>query len=58
LAHYLTEHYLTSTPRRQWERIAGIVEDALPATAPVARRPSPADVAARRSITPLLVPAN
>jgi hypothetical protein len=34
LAHYLTDHYLGSTPRRQWERIARTVEDALPTTAP------------------------
>ena len=30
LAHYLTDHYLKSTPRRNWERIALMVEDALP----------------------------
>ena len=34
LAHYLTDHYLKSTPRRQWERIARTVEDALPTAAP------------------------
>ena len=37
LAHYLTDHYLKSTPRRHWERIALRVEDALPC-----RRPWPA----------------
>jgi hypothetical protein len=58
LAHYLTDHYLKSTPRRHWERIARMVEDALPVSAPVARRPSPADAAARATIAPLLVPAN
>ena len=33
LAHYLTDHYLKSTPRRNWEGIARKVEDALPLTA-------------------------
>jgi hypothetical protein len=40
LAHYLTDQYLKATPRRNWERIAQMVEDALPLTAPVAR-PAP-----------------
>jgi hypothetical protein len=45
LAHYLTDHYLQSTPRRHWERIARTVEDALPTTAPrqVRGGPSRAD---------------
>jgi hypothetical protein len=30
LAHYLTDQYLKSTPRRDWEHIAMMVEDALP----------------------------
>jgi len=32
LAHYLTDQYLRSTPRRNWEHIAISVEDALPDT--------------------------
>jgi hypothetical protein len=59
LAHYLTDHYLKSTPRRNWERIAQRVEDALPLSAPVARRPAPpADMAARMTIPPVPNPAN
>ena len=42
LAHYLTDHYLKSTPRRQWERIAHKVEDALPATPRMPGRRTPA----------------
>jgi len=41
LAHYLTDHYLKATPRRQWERIARTVEDALPMTAPREARGGP-----------------
>ena len=54
LAHYLTDHYLKSTPRRSWERIALEVEDALPATRrTVARRaPAPDVVGARAALVP------
>ena len=49
MAHYLTDHYLKSTPRHNWERIAYMVEDSLPQTArTVARRaPAPDAVAAQ-----------
>jgi hypothetical protein len=55
LAHYLTDHYLKSTPRRHWERIALKVEDALPLTPRVAR---PAVAAARAAVAPFMAPAN
>jgi hypothetical protein len=60
LAHYLTDHYLKSTPRRSWERIALMVEDALPDTPRiVARRsPTPDALAARTVPSPLAAPAN
>lgn len=38
LAHYLTDHYLKSVPRRDWEKIAHHVEDRLPARPPAAKR--------------------
>jgi hypothetical protein len=41
LAHYVTDHYLRSAPRRDWEKIAHRVEDALPHAAPVAKRVTP-----------------
>jgi hypothetical protein len=41
LAHYLTDHYLKSTPRWSWERIALMVEDALPDTPRIVARRSP-----------------
>ena len=51
LAHYLTEHYLKSTPRQSWERIALMVEDALPDTPRVVSRRSPApDAVALRTV--------
>jgi hypothetical protein len=40
LAHYLTDHYLKSTPRQSWERIALMVEDALPGTPRIVARRS------------------
>jgi hypothetical protein len=59
LAHYLTDHYLKSAPRWTWERIAQGVEDALPLSAPAARRPTPsADVTAGMTVTPVAAPAN
>ncbi|HEY7141526.1 MAG TPA: hypothetical protein VIE44_15595 [Methylomirabilota bacterium] len=60
LAHYLTDHYLKSTPRRRWERIALMVEDALPDTPRVVARrsPAPEDLAARTALAPLWTPAN
>ena len=58
LAHYLTDHYLKSAPPRHWERIAQEVEDALPLSAPMVRRPSVPDVAARAPVVPVLAPAN
>jgi hypothetical protein len=51
LAHYLTDHYLKSTPRRNWERIALRVEDALPAEPrTVARRAPAPDVLATQAV--------
>jgi hypothetical protein len=41
LAHYLTDLYLPATPRRHWERVARVVEDALPMTAPRDARGGP-----------------
>jgi hypothetical protein len=59
LAHYLTDHYLKSAPRRSWERIAQAVEDALPeAPRTVARRaPRPGAVAAQAAAASM-TPAN
>jgi hypothetical protein len=60
LAHYLTDHYLKSTPRSQWERVAYMVEDALPA-APrtLARRaPVPEVSNTQAAVVPVVVPAN
>jgi len=59
LAHYLTDHYVKSTPRRNGERIALMVEDALP-SAPriVARRAPGADVVATRALLAPPTPAN
>lgn len=51
LAHYVTDHYLKSTPRREWERIALRVEDALPSTARGAKRDVPASALA--SVAPV-----
>lgn len=55
LAHYLTDQYLKSTPRRNWEHIAMMVEDALPGTPRiVARRvPAPDALTARTALVPL-----
>jgi hypothetical protein len=60
LAHYLTDQYLKSTPRRNWERIAMMVEDALPNTPRmVARRaPAPDIWAARTALLPFGDPNN
>lgn len=60
LAHYLTDHYLKGTPRREWERVACMVEDTLPTTPrAVARRaPAPDAVAVRTLVAPLVDPAN
>jgi hypothetical protein len=60
LAHYLTDHYLKSTPRRSWERIALQVEDALPAEPRiVARRaPAPDVLATRAGLGPAAAQAN
>lgn len=59
LAHYLTEHYLKSTPRRNWERVAYMVEDALSAPRAAARRdPVPDALAARGTGAPSPAPAN
>jgi hypothetical protein len=59
LAHYLTDHYLKSTPRRSWERIALKVEDALLATPrKVARRSPVAPVPVTQTArVPLAAPA-
>jgi hypothetical protein len=60
LAHYLTDHYLKSTPRRDWERIAHMVEDRLPSTPSIATRRAPAtDALAKRAVAaPLADQAN
>jgi hypothetical protein len=60
LAHYLTDHYLKSTPRHDWERVAYSVEDALPKAAPaVARRsPAPESLTTQTAAIRLLAPAN
>jgi hypothetical protein len=60
LAHYLTDHYLKTTPRRQWEQLAYTVEDALPTTPrTVARRtPRPDAVASQTVAAPFLDSAN
>jgi len=60
LAHYLTDHYLKSTPRRNWERIALMVEDALPDTPRVVTRrlPAPDTTAARMALLPFATPSN
>ena len=60
LAHYLTDHYLKSTPRRSWERIARMVEDELPDTPRIVARPSPAPdvLAAGTVLVPIAAPAN
>ena len=51
LAHYLPDQYLKLPPRRNWERIAVMVEDALPSTPRIeARRTPGADVAATRAL--------
>jgi hypothetical protein len=54
LAHYLTDQYLKSTPRRNWEHIAIMVEDALPDTPRLmARRfPAPDGLTARTVLVP------
>ena len=54
LAHYLTDQYLKSAPRQNWEHIAMMVEDALPDTPRmVARRvPAPEALTARTVLVP------
>jgi hypothetical protein len=54
LAHYLTDQYLKSTPRRNWEHIAMMVEDALPAKPrlTVRRYPAPDDLTVRTVLVP------
>jgi hypothetical protein len=55
-AHYLTDHYLKSTPRRKWESVAYMaymVEDKLAsASRGVARRPAPDVVARQMALLP------
>jgi hypothetical protein len=48
LAHYLTDHYLKTTPRKDWEKIAHMVEDRLPLKAPVAKAPAAGTVVETR----------
>jgi hypothetical protein len=58
LAHYLTDHYLKSAPRQKWERIALMVEDALPETPRIVARRSPGlDTLAARGLLPAFTPA-
>jgi hypothetical protein len=47
LAHCLTGHYLNSAPRKDWERIAYMVEDRLPLKAPLAKPAAETVVTAR-----------
>jgi hypothetical protein len=42
------EHYLKSAPRKDWEKIAYMVEDRLPLKGPVAKAPAAATVVAAR----------
>jgi hypothetical protein len=60
LAHYLTDHYLKSTPRRDWERLAYRVEDALPVVARIVARRSPAPEAltTQAAVIPVMASAN
>ena len=48
LAHCLTGHYLNSAPRKDWEKIAYMVEDRLPLKGPVAKAPAAGTVVAAR----------
>ena len=51
LAHYLTDHYLKSVPRKDWEKVAYMVEDKLPATPNMmARRSPPPDALATQMV--------
>ena len=51
LAHYLTDQYLKSTPRRNWEHVAMMVEDALPDTPRmVALRPAAPEALTARTV--------
>ena len=59
LAHYLTDHYLRSTPRANWERIALMVEDALPSSPRIVARRAPGlDAFAARPAIGLMASAN
>lgn len=60
LTHYLTDHYLKSTPRRRWERLAYMVEDALPAGPRnvAGRAPAPDPLATQAAVLPVSLPAN
>jgi hypothetical protein len=59
LAHYLTDHYLKSTPRGNWERIALMVEDALPSSPRIlARRAPGSDALAARPLLGPMASAN
>ena len=51
---YLTDQYLKSTPRRDWEHIAIMVEDALPGTPRMVARhvPAPDDLTAPTMLVP------
>jgi hypothetical protein len=59
LAHYLTDHYLRSTPRANWERIALMVEDALPSSPRIVARRAPGlEAFAARPALGLMASAN
>jgi hypothetical protein len=58
LAHYVTEHYLPFIPRSRWERVALMVEDALPPTPRIVARSPGADTVALRPVIAPLTPAN
>jgi hypothetical protein len=61
LAHYLTDHYLKSTPRSNWERLAYMVEDTLPSTSPrtaARRRPDPDALTGQAALLLVEAPAN
>jgi hypothetical protein len=60
LAHYLTDHYLKTAPRKDWEKIAYRVEDKLPTTPRMVARqsPGPDTLASQMTLAPIAAPAN
>ena len=58
LTHYLTDHYLKSTPRSSWERLAYMVEDTLPAEPRTLARRGPAPPTTQAARIPVMAAAN